>query len=389
MDQEDTLRNCLDSLVKHTKESVRVFIVNNGAHNIKRYLDSLTSSDNVDFEIVHNESNVGFIRGNNQVFPRCDSKYILLLNNDTIVTDGWLSEMIAVCEENEDIGLVNPKSNNFTTYPKDGETIDDLAVRLKNEKWRVSPIGICSGFCLFFPKTVLDKIGPLDEDLGEMFFEDADFSMRVKRAGYKCVTARRSYVYHIQHKGMEKRKSKEVDDIFEKSKRYFEDKWGSILRILFVAELHKKSIKKSCQLLDVLCALIDDDNRMSLLMGGDAFSSREEMETFLKRTMSALHICSFFSACVLPFFVVFFAFKKIKKPYDLLVLPDSWIYRMISTIDMNKQRSYIFFRQLISENGEVKDSFRFFMVKNKVEEEISLNGMKCLRTELQNMELSE
>src|SRR5207244_5088794 len=61
--------------------------------------------------VIVNRGNLGFARGNNQGMAIARGEYVLLLNNDTVVTDGWLFRLLRAARADSDIGLVGPRSN--------------------------------------------------------------------------------------------------------------------------------------------------------------------------------------------------------------------------------------------------------------------------------------
>ena len=102
----ENLEDCLNSLFKISYKNYEVIVVDNGS-----------TDDSVEFVeknfpkviIVKSKVNLGFAGGNNLGFRKSQGRYILLLNNDTIVTSDFLSKLVKFMEERKDVGIVQPK----------------------------------------------------------------------------------------------------------------------------------------------------------------------------------------------------------------------------------------------------------------------------------------
>lgn len=246
---------CIDSVKENTTFPYRLIIIDNASNEpARKYLESLKRNPSTralegprsgfrssgkpgelhfpGMILERNEKNQGFVRAVNKGIARSEAEYVCLLNNDTIVTKGWLSEMASVAESAAEIGVVNPSSNSLGQKPGPGESIRELSEKLKANKGKYVDLGTALGFCMLIKRKVIERIGIFDEvfDMGN--FEDTDFCLRAKREGFKIVRAAGSYVYHREKvsfkllKGNKKR--------FDKNKEIFEERWGRQRRILFV-----------------------------------------------------------------------------------------------------------------------------------------------------------
>ena len=224
---------CVESVRENTKFPYRLIIVDNASDDgTRKYLESLRNNF-PDMILERNDKNEGFIKAVNKGIKISDADYICLLNNDTIVTKVWLSEMIDVARSDEKIGIVNPASNNLGQDIPKGMTIDGLAEVLKGKhKGESVGLGTAFGFCMLIKRDVINKVGFFDEifDMGN--FEDTDFCLRAKREGFKIVRSLASYVYHKRSTSF--KILKHHDRKFEKNKRIFEERWGKEKRALFI-----------------------------------------------------------------------------------------------------------------------------------------------------------
>ncbi len=115
-------------------------------------------------------------------------KYILIANNDIIVTEGWLERMIQVAESNSQIGLVGPISNAVSGVQIDKEakynSIEEMhkyaaSVKQKNKN-QIFEFPRVAFLCTLIKKEVVEKIGGLDERFSPGNFEDDDFCLRAQ-----------------------------------------------------------------------------------------------------------------------------------------------------------------------------------------------------------------
>jgi GT2 family glycosyltransferase/predicted SAM-dependent methyltransferase len=100
-------QKCLQTLIKNTPDDLyEIIIIDNastdGTHEFMSFLEG-------DVTVITNETNLGFAKACNQGAQAASGKYLVFLNNDTIPHPGWLTEMIKVADEHEDIGIVGSK----------------------------------------------------------------------------------------------------------------------------------------------------------------------------------------------------------------------------------------------------------------------------------------
>lgn len=208
---EDT-KICVESLFKHTTDvNFELIFVDNGStkDDTKTYLESLKES-HTNIKTIYNEENLGFACANNQGVEISEGEYVLLLNNDVILTDGWLSRMIQVAESDSKIGMVVPCTNHasgrqvvvYSGTEEDDEGIQKFAktTLLKKAGSWIS-VSRVIGFCMLIKREVIFKVGVLDEMFGPGGYEDYDYCMRIKHANYDIVIALDTFIFHIGGKG--------------------------------------------------------------------------------------------------------------------------------------------------------------------------------------------
>jgi len=222
-------KKCIESIKQGTAISYEIVIIDNGSDaETAQYLTGLSIEGCI--SVMRNEKNLGFPAAVNQGIAFSDSPYVCILNNDTEVYRGWLREMINISEEYADIGIINPASNNLGQKgPEPGFS----------GKW--IEMAACTGFCMLIKRSLIKKIGKLDEIYSPGNFEDADFSKRALKAGYRCIMAKGAYVYHRQNTSFKKRR--DWDEGFKRNREIFNQRWGRPKRICYVVSGNPSGIK--------------------------------------------------------------------------------------------------------------------------------------------------
>ncbi len=147
--------------------------------------------------------------------------------------------MIILAERHPEIGMVNPSSNNFNQSPQAGVSLDEYGRSLAGLRDDYIEVGHCISFCMLIKAEVINKIGLIDEEYILALYEDTDYSLKASAAGYRCVIARGSYVWHYGHGSTGRVKS--MNAIAEKNKERFYGKWGRPLRILWCCALEAQA----------------------------------------------------------------------------------------------------------------------------------------------------
>jgi predicted O-linked N-acetylglucosamine transferase (SPINDLY family)/GT2 family glycosyltransferase len=200
-------RQCLESVLEHTRPPYELILVDNGSTDgTPAYLDKLrTRRGPQRVEILRNASNRGFAAGCNQGLAAARGRYLVLLNNDTVVTAGWLDGLVNWSLHNwPKVGLVGAVTNYSrppqqipVDYPDLGGLADFAARRRQQFAGQALPVDRLAGFCLLARREALNALGNFDEGFGLGFFEDDDLSVRAVRAGFGLLVALDVFVHHF------------------------------------------------------------------------------------------------------------------------------------------------------------------------------------------------
>jgi GT2 family glycosyltransferase len=213
-------RQCLESVLRHTRHPYELILIDNGSTDgTREFLEEIRkgridrssllmgkkAGHPVRVEIIHNDKNLGYAAGNNQGIAKARGRYVIFLNNDTVVTKHWLEGMITwVLHEWPAVGMVGPVSN-YASPPQhvanDCTGADGLeafaARRRTNCAGKAAKTPRLTGFCLLARREVLDHVGGFDDRYGIGFFEDDDLCVRVREAGYQLLVALNIFVHHF------------------------------------------------------------------------------------------------------------------------------------------------------------------------------------------------
>ncbi len=200
----DDTRLCLESVRRCTAVPYELILVDNGSTDgtAAYFRDYARKHPHV--RVILNASNRGFAGGNNQALSLARGDYVVLLNNDTVVTTGWLEGMMRVFDEHPEVGIAGPMTN-YVAGPqlvaKPGyqslEQLPKFAAQWREaHAGRSEEINRAVGFCLMARRQVLDRIGGLDEAFVNGNFEDDDFCLRALCLGFKVRMAQEVFIHH-------------------------------------------------------------------------------------------------------------------------------------------------------------------------------------------------
>jgi len=323
--QKDVIKSFVESFLENTQINCRLIIVANGCTDgTPEYLAALKDTPNCSFKILVNRENNGFVGAMNQGIELADAPYVCLANNDLLFTPGWLEEIISVFESNAKIGLLNPNSNNLGLRPAQGESLQSVAAKLKQEKSGFFiEMPFCIGFCMFIRREVIAKIGGLSREFYPAFFEDTDYSLRAANAGFLIGTAAGAYVWHKEHGHFNRTGKEEREALFAKSRETFTRKWGKTLRIAWVANNYQEAFDN----LSAGIELARQANFITFYVRDTDISRRDIFKAKAAFEHSGVQFKSFHSYVGLIWNIVI---KK--KKFDLVICKDSPLSRILKAL---------------------------------------------------------
>ncbi|HKC23732.1 MAG TPA: glycosyltransferase, partial [Thermoanaerobaculia bacterium] len=228
-------RLCIESIYRTVEwPSFEVIVVDNGSTDgTPEYLES-AKKIYPDLTVRLNADNLGFAAANNIGLRLATGEYLAFLNNDTVSCRGWLSALIRHLSRDPSIGIIGPSTNaigNEGMVAVGYERLEEMpgwAERFTREHdGEVFDIKMLAMFCVAIRRGVFEEVGFLDERFGIGMFEDDDYAVRVREAGYRVVCARDAFIHHFMKASFKKLAADEYQRLFERNKRLFEEKWQS------------------------------------------------------------------------------------------------------------------------------------------------------------------
>ena len=216
---KDILRDCLNSIYHtHNDSEYEIIVVDN--HSEDGSVE-LIKSEFFNVVLLENVENLGFASANNQAIKIAGGDYILLLNNDTVVTNTYcFDRMIEYMKKNPQVGILGCK----LLYPDGtlqscGESFPSVWGIFKSQilfakTWKrlgkskqgdnyFKKVDFVCGACLMTRKEILDKVGLFKEKYF-MYGEDVEFCYRVHKAGYDIGVLTDESIIHLHSKSTEK-----------------------------------------------------------------------------------------------------------------------------------------------------------------------------------------
>lgn len=224
---------CLERLLACLPPSAsEVIVVDNGSTDGSRQgLFGWTRFD-PRVRAIWNTDNRGFAAACNQGLAAARGDVLVLLNNDVLVTPGWLRGLMRHLED-PTVGMVGPVTNAIGNEARINVPYEDLAGllafarrRQRSHHGRSFSISLCAMFCVAMRRDTYERVGPLDERFGEGLFEDDDYARRLRAASLSCRCAEGVFVHHFGSITLRALGAKRWRTLFETNRRRFHAKWG-------------------------------------------------------------------------------------------------------------------------------------------------------------------
>ncbi|MDD5301361.1 MAG: glycosyltransferase family 2 protein [Gallionella sp.] len=231
---EETTGRCLNALAADPDFSEwEVIVVDNAsdAHTQQQLAEAKRRYPEVNF--VFNARNVGFAAGNNIGIKLATGDIIILLNSDAFPSPGMLGRLVGHFAHDTKLGMVGPVTNAagneqciYTSASGMEEKINE-GLRYASSNGRETLFAYrLDFFCVAIPRHVLEQVGLLDEDFGRGYYEDLDYSLRVKAAGFRLGVAEDTFVYHRGSTSFGKL-PRETKELLKRNKRLIVKKHGA------------------------------------------------------------------------------------------------------------------------------------------------------------------
>lgn len=225
---------CLKSIEKHTQDiDYEIIAGDDGSDDITAEMEKWARG----ICVIHHKENCQFVKNCNRISKNARGKYIVFLNNDTQVQQGWLKALVDVMERDVNVGLAGAK----LVYPdglvqeaggivwQDAHVLQYGNGRQAGEKElnEMREADYISGAAIMIRRKLWEEIGGFDERFTPAYYEDVDLAFQVRERGYKVVYQPGAEVVHFEGvtEGLDERQKMGI----EKNREMFLGKWGKIL----------------------------------------------------------------------------------------------------------------------------------------------------------------
>ncbi len=209
-------KGCLDSL-RACGAGSEVIVIDNGS--LDGTSEFLASHPGI--TVISNAENLGCAAAWNQGVMASHCQWVAILNNDILLSPGWLEGLLAFAEEKH-LDIVSPAfregecNYDITTYARD--FVKRMAA--------VSRMGVAQGICFMVRRTVFDTVGLFDENFRIGQFEDTDFYRRAAAAGFHLGTTGASFIHHFGSVTQNAvKRSGDTNPYAAENRAYFQRKW--------------------------------------------------------------------------------------------------------------------------------------------------------------------
>ena len=241
-DHADMLDRCLKSIEKSSYQNYEIIIVENNSEKEETF-DYYKQLKSERIKVVYWEGIFNYSAINNFGVRAAKGDFLILLNNDVeIITENWIEEMLSNCQR-KDVGIVGAK----LYYPDDtvqhagiiigiggvaGNIFTGLPRRFTGYFHKASiqqDLSAVTAACMMVKRSVYEEAGGLEEKL-QVAFNDVDFCLRVRKAGYLVVFDPYVELYHYESKTRGSENTKEKVRRFQSEIEYMRSHWLELLK---------------------------------------------------------------------------------------------------------------------------------------------------------------
>lgn len=193
---------CFDSIKSYTKDYELIVIDDGSEQETKNFLEKYGCDS-----LIRNEQSVGFPKAVNQGCEKARGEYIIILNNDVVVTPEWADKMMAKFEMDKKLGILSCTTNRVEGY-------QHIEYNRKGVDYEYADA--LTGFCLMLKREVFDKLKEkngyyFDERFGKGGQEDSDVCYQVRELGYEVGIARDVFIYHYGSASFREEFNQDID----------------------------------------------------------------------------------------------------------------------------------------------------------------------------------
>ena len=216
------VERCLASVLTRTTVNFRLIVVNDGSDEPTTARLRELAASRAELEVLETSARpddgpIGYAGAANRGLRHGSADYVVLLNSDTIVPRLWIEGLLDAMSSGDNVGMVGPLSNaaSWQSVPElsdaDGWKVNELPAGYNVDDFgelvhalsarRFPRVAFLNGFCLMLRRSVVERVGLLDEAaFPQGYGEEDDYCLRMRGAGYELAVADHCFVYHAKSK---------------------------------------------------------------------------------------------------------------------------------------------------------------------------------------------
>jgi len=227
---------CLESILKNSGDiSYEIILADDNSSDNTRFVNQYVKN----ILVVRNEKNLGFLFNCNNAAKFAKGKFIVFLNNDTLVQPDWLKWFMKTMSDHPDVGMVGAKLVFSTGELQEAGGIifrDGSATNYGRFDWPglshynyVKDVDYCSGACLCIRTGLWLKAGGFDPVFSPGYYDDTDMAMQVRAMGYRTVYQPKSVIIHFEGITHGTDLTEGIKSSQPQNQRLFFEKWKQVL----------------------------------------------------------------------------------------------------------------------------------------------------------------
>lgn len=251
----DIVLHCLGSIYETSKDlQLEIFVVNNACKDgsveaLHKYYPQVC--------LINHAEMLGFSTNNNLVLAQSKGRYLMLLNDDTIIMPGAFQAMVDFLDHHLEVGIVGANLINSDGSPQqcyfyspnpfyDGlQPISERLFPLPPSHGKPLNVASVHGACLMARASAIEKIGLLDTRFDPLYSEEVDLCFRFRKAGWKIYHLPDAKVVHLGGSTMNRMPIKRYERIFEKKAIFFRKHYGKAVVAVYKLCLFMNNLIKS------------------------------------------------------------------------------------------------------------------------------------------------
>lgn len=222
------LNECIRAIRQYTCSPYEIIVVDDGSTDgTEEYCRQ------AGLTFIKKPCNSGFPQACNMGMKLASGDVIVLLNNDVIVSNGWLNHLLAALYADERTGIVGPMTNYASGKQQVHHDYDNLeqfhqiAAQVNqvdpNKHIRVQRI---VGLCFVMKREVMNTVGLLDERFSPGHYEDDDYCLRARLHGYNIVMCGDVLVHHYGSSSFREHGEEQLQQLVQRNYERFKEKWN-------------------------------------------------------------------------------------------------------------------------------------------------------------------